>query len=134
MQWGDARFHQLRASRGLTVSAVRRNGSTEWIYLTAPPTGGERPEGDFMREYTFAVPDDPNWATAPPHALPSGTQVANHPRGRRGEWVVSIAYNQSVALWPAGARERPKFAMAPLAGNESEFNYWGYNHNMQPLH
>ncbi len=134
LQWRDARFHQLRASRGLTVSAVRRNGSTEWIYLTAPTTGRRGPEAEDRSEYAFEVPDDANWVVATPHALPSGTVVAKHPGRRAGVWMVSIAGNESVALWPAGTQGRPVFSMAPLAGNASEFNYWGYNHNMQPLH
>ena len=132
LQWPDARFHQLRASRGLTVSAVRRNGSTDWVHLTAPTTGGEGFEGASHSEYTFAVPDDSRWMAATPHALPTGTVVV--PGRRAGEWVVSIAENESVALWPAGTQAQPKLVMAPLPGNESEFNYWGYNHNMQPLH
>ena len=133
-EWRDAQFHKLRATHGLIVSAVRRNASTEWICFTSPVIGRGGSEGAAKREYAFSVPDDPNWTTAMPHALPSGTEVAKHPSGRAGEWVVSIGENESVALWPAGTREQPKFAIVPLAGNESEFNYWGYNHDMQPLH
>lgn len=122
--WANAVFHLLKASRGLTVSAVRSGGRTEWIYLTAPATS----DGS---EYAFSVLDDSDWASAVPQVLPIGTKVAKGP----GEkvWMVSIKANESVALYPAG-RPQPDFAVAPLLGNRSEWNWWGYNHNMQPLH
>jgi hypothetical protein len=113
-QWSDARFHLLKASRGLTVSAVRSSGKTDWVYLTAPVAHG----GD----YAVTVPDDISWTQTAPQALPSSIAVAKA-REMDGVWVVSLGANESVALWPAG-QAQPQFTMAPLDGNRSEFNYW----------
>ena len=105
------------------MSAVRSVGKTQWVYLTAPVTEG----GD----YAFAVLDDASWVHATPNALPSTALVKKGESD--GVWVVSLGANESVAMWPA-EQVRLAFAVAPLEGNRSEWNYWGYNHNMQPLH
>lgn len=120
--WPDANFHQLRAANGLMVSASRKAGRTEWVHLTATVGGA----------FLFNVPDDAaGWGTAAPHSLPASVTVS---RANNYSWMVNLHATESVALWPASQPQPPNFTIAPLAGNPSEYNYWGYNHDMRPLH
>lgn len=120
--WADAVFHKLRAARGLTVSAVRRGGDTVFVYITAAAAGNVSVE----------VVDDPAWQQQAPQALPTSVTPVASANGK-GVWTFRLQAGESVALWGAG-RPQPKIAIEPLLGNASEFNWWGYNFDMKPLH
>ena len=77
--------------------------------------------------------NDPAWTGATvPTAIPSSVKVAAAAAGE-GEWTVTgLGANASVVLFVGSAA--PELVIAPLAGNASEFNWWGYRREMQPLH
>ena len=105
------------------VSASRKAGRTEWVHLTATVAG----------KFSFTVPDDAaGWGAVAPRSRPSSVKVSRSTKNE-SSWSVTLAAGKSVALWPAG-EPQPPFIIAPLAGNPKEFNYWGYNHDMLPLH
>jgi hypothetical protein len=105
------------------VSASRKAGRTEWVHLTATVAG----------KFSFTVPDDAaGWGAVAPRSRPSSVKVSRSTKNE-SSWSVTLAAGKSVALWPAG-EPQPTFIIAPLAGNPKEFNYWGYNHDMLPLH
>eukprot|EP00662_Eupelagonemidae_sp_cell21_P056389 gene56389-63437_t len=62
-------------------------------------------------------------------AEPAGTSV--HAAG--GAWNVTLPAAQPVLLYPSGGPV-PDFIIAPVAGNASERNWFGYTRAMQPLH
>ena len=120
--WTDVGFHQLRAGGGLLVSANRTAGSTKFVRLLSENGG----------PITLHV-NDPAWTGATiPTAIPSSVKVAAAAAGQ-GEWTVTgLGANASVVLFVGSAA--PELVIAPLAGNASEFNWWGYRREMQPLH
>eukprot|EP01052_Picozoa_sp_SAG31_P043176 SAG31_NODE_7107_length_1786_cov_1.634262_2_plen_133_part_00 len=121
--WEDVGFHQLRAGGGLLVSANRTAGSTKFVRILSERGGTTK-----FRVHEAA------WeaAKAPPTAIPSTVKITGV-HGSQGEWMVTLAKNESVVVYIA--RDSLKeLVIAPLDGNTSEYNYWGYTKEMQPLH
>eukprot|EP01047_Picozoa_sp_COSAG01_P016593 COSAG01_NODE_855_length_13088_cov_13.421511_13_plen_151_part_00 len=127
--WANVTFYRLRAHTGLSVSAVRKHGHTEWV---AVEPAGPVTSVDLLLE----VVGDEHWSNQLPKLLCAGTETPTLTRGPRpGLWKLTLTrHTTSVALYPATATSRPALVVEPLAGNEQEFNYWGYNRDMQPLH
>jgi hypothetical protein len=123
--WKDVGFHQLRAGGGLLVSANRTGGLTQFVRIFSEIGGA----------ITLRVVDDA-WeaATKPPTAIPATVHVAPAagPGSSKGEWALTLGKNESVVLH-LGVKA-PELTIAPLAGNASEYNWWGYTREMQPLH
>ena len=123
--WHNVGFHQLRAGGGLLVSANRTGGETKFIRILSELGGTTK----------FRV-HDPAWerAAAPPTAIPASVRVAAVP-GAPGEWAVTLARNQSAVLHVgAAALGRAELIIAPCEGNASEYHWFGYTREMQPLH
>lgn len=119
-EWSDAAFHLLRASGGLTVSAKRVAGATQFVRL----------QSMLPRNVTFTIPGDIAWAQSiPPLSLPT-KRVYSGPEA--GDWTVTLSAGDAVILYvlPAG----PPFTIEPLPGNKSEFHFFGFTRPMQPLH
>ena len=121
-EWQDVGFHQLRAGGGLLVSANRTAGETKFVRVRSAHGGKV-----MMRV------NDVAWDSAgsPPSSIPAAVKVSAVP-GLAGLWSFTLAANQSVVLY-LGATA-PELTIAPLAGNASEFNWFGYTREMQPLH
>jgi alpha-L-fucosidase 2 len=123
--WKDVGFHQLRAGGGLLVSANRTGGVTKFVRILSENGGAIK----------LRVVDDA-WESAatPPTAIPATVRVAPAagPGSSKGEWALTLGKNESVVLY-LGATA-PELTIAPLAGNETEYNWWGYTREMQPLH
>jgi hypothetical protein len=124
--WADATFHNLRASGGLSVSAVRKGGHTLWVYFEAM--------GETSVVVTFEVADDPKWFSVAPQVIPASGGPSVSTGARAGVWEVALSKGEAVVMYPAGVSTVPDLTIEPLAGNPAEFNYWGYNRDMHPLH
>jgi hypothetical protein len=124
-RWQDVGFHQLRAGGGLLVSANRTGGVTQFVRLLSE-TGGA---------LKLRVVDEA-WetASAPPSAIPSTVKVsaATGAGVSKGDWTLTLGKNESVVLY-LGTKV-PELTIAPLAGNASEYHWFGYTREMQPLH
>ena len=153
--WGDGVFHKLRAARGLTVSAVRTGGETYWVSLTAATTGNYTFQIADDKRWHNGVATHINGASrSPPKVLPATTPLA---KGVGiGMWTVTLQAGVEVVVYQPPPPPPPpttlharhnnnnnnttnttnsnSFVIAPLAGDASEFNYWGYSHDMHPLH
>ena len=110
--WPDAVFHNLAAEGGFRVSAARANGTTAWAALTAAPADAG---GAASVTATLAVELGGPAAWAPADAavdvLPTG------------DLRVAVPVGGTVVVYRQG--EAPQFVVRALAGNASEYNYWG---------
>lgn len=118
--WSDVAFHKLRAAGGLVVSAKRSSGTTQFVRLWATT----------QRQVSFVVAGDSAWAgNVIPQTVPEQTVVRG---SKAGEWVVSLETGAHVVVYMAPAA--PPFVISALAGNSSEYHYFGFTRPMQPLH
>lgn len=124
-QWKDVGFHQLRAGGGLLVSANRTGGVTNFVRIFSENGGSIK-----LRVVDAAWQS----ASTPPTAIPSTVRVApaTGPGSAKGEWAFNLPINGSVVLYLG--TKAPELTIAPLVGNATEYNWWGYTREMQPLH
>jgi alpha-L-fucosidase 2 len=111
--WAGAVIHGFAAEGGWRVSAVRAQGATQWVALTAAPAdaGGAGALTATLAAPTLAAP----FGTQPP-----GVRVEVLPSG---DLRFNVSVGETVVVFGAGVA--PPFVVQALPGNASEFNYWG---------
>jgi len=117
-EWRDATFHNLRADGGILVSAVRKDSAICFVRLL---------HGTGTR--TMVHVEDKAWSESL-RAQPANTSIQALGAGL---WAVDIPAGIAVLLYPS-ARPTPNFSIAPVSGNASEENWFGYRWTMPPLH
>jgi alpha-L-fucosidase 2 len=110
--WTDAVFYNLAAEGGLRVSAARVNGTTAWAALTAEPADAS---GALFVNATLAVE-----LGGAAHWTPAGAAVTVL---SSGDLSVLVPVGGTVVVY--GGADMPAFTVSALAGNASEFNFWG---------
>lgn len=132
--WANASIYNLRAAGAFLVSAVKVNGATHFVSLTAD--NGATPQA---ADGTPApvVPSVPDWAGASVIALPDNVTVAAVP-AQAGVFEVGLARGAAVVLYPAPVQNQPPplpFVVVPAAGdNRSEYNFFGYQWQLPSFH
>ena len=119
----DASFHDLRAAGGLLVSAVRRNGTAEFV----------RVRSSSARKVAVSVPDDRRWGVgAQISAVPSTVRLSQSV-GADGQaaWGFELQANESVVLHAVGLAG-PPFRIEPQPSNRSEEHWFGYTREFPP--
>jgi hypothetical protein len=114
--WGDVVVHRLGAAGGLAVSAVRKAGATLWVVVEAV---------DYMDVGQVDVRDvilvAPGLGPASDvGTLPNGVALTDVPGGGL---AFQLHVGAHVALFHGHVP--PDLVVAALAGNESQFNFWG---------
>ena len=113
----------VRGTGGLLVSANRTAGAVKFVRILSEQGG----------TVVLRVHGDPRWqSSAAPTAIPPSVKVTTA-SATRGEWKLTLAKGQHVVLHMGGATA-PPLVIAPVVGNSSEFNWWGFTREMQPLH
>ena len=121
----DAAFWQLRAGRGLLVSAKRQNGTVSFVGLWSR----------HAQEVVIRVPGEPAWspaAAAAPLVQPATTPVTA--AQAEGGWRVQLQANGSAVLHLQSALRGGPFVVGPLASNRSEENWLGYRRPFPAQH
>jgi alpha-L-fucosidase 2 len=131
--WADAVIHNMGAEGGFRVSAARAGGTTQWVGVRAvnytsssssSSSSAAAAPGSSTRTIVLATDMVGPFATSPAGVpvtiLPSGDITFPVPVGPDNEadasWVV---------VFPASGGAPPPFTVQPLAGNSSQYNYWG---------
>lgn len=117
-QTWDLSFHQLRAEGGALVSAVRRDRRIRFLRLLH--AAGRVQLISFKEEA---------WRSSL-STIPSGISLRSIAPGL---WEVELLGGQPVIIYPA-TDEPTDFVIAPVDGNTSERNLFGYRRAMAPLH
>ena len=112
--WGAAAFSGFAAEGGLRVSALRANGSTAWVALTAAPVAPAA--GTATVNITLA-----GGLRRPVGVYPPGAATLEELPS--GDLAVGLPVGASAVVYGGGAS--PPFVVAPLPGNPGDFNHWG---------
>lgn len=98
--WKEAAFDKLRAMDGFVVSAIRKNGNTQWVAITSEA-------GEPCRIHV------PDWRIAP---RAEGTRKHQLRPGKRpGEFEIDLRKGESVLLFPGRATGGASVQALPIA-------------------
>jgi alpha-L-fucosidase 2 len=111
--WPDAVFYNLAAEGGFRVSAVRANGTTSFVALTAAPVDID---GATVVTATLSVEISGKIAWIPTDA--NVVSLAN------GDLAVDVPVGGTVVIYNEDTTS-PPFQVEALVGNITEYNYWG---------
>jgi alpha-L-fucosidase 2 len=118
--WPDTVIHRMGAEGGLAVSAVRTNGTLQWVGIEAIDYTGDAGRGLDGAFRSVVVLADGLGPASEVATDPAGIAVADAPGGAV---ALNIAVGQTVVLYPVG--KSGDFEVTQLPGNSSQFNYWG---------
>lgn len=132
LSWSNARLYNFAAEGGLRISAVRTNGTTQWIALSTPiyetvSVDGHRSASTMnmadgsrtvrLSLQGFAVPNRNSLATYP-------SSVVLVPVTNSSDVSLTIPMNTTVIVFPQSSGDN-SWIIDMLTGNSSQYHYWG---------
>lgn len=121
--WPDAVIHDLAAEGGWRISAVRAEGVTSWVALTASPA-------DARGAQSITAVLAPGGLRAPYATSPPDVAITVLPSG---DLSFPVPVGGTVVVFTSSGGAPPAFVVAPLAGNATEYNWFGKRTASGPL-